>query len=517
MSGSKGFGWGSKGGGGALATGILQLQGGVPLDTTLRNVADQAGTLSPLQLSTTQVNFTELTTLTKSGGIIASGIVGLNRFVGLYADNDPAIVYSASNGLRIATVSNISAGGFSERARFDNNGNFVLGTTTASARLHVRGDGTNPIARFENSAGSDGFLIASGGNIFESITNTINLKSQLQLGSGYIVNIAGRNTFASTNTTLGILTLENNFAAAAGSANFRPLNIAYTINNSGAQSGTATGIFLNATETALNGMTHNLMDLQVGGVSRFKVDNSGNATFVGAGGLVSAFGFIADGSSPGYFRWAGRSRMASNADSTITFTNSAGTDFNRLQLGGTTNAFPALRRNATQLDVVLADDSDYAAFRASVIYSNLEYRLASQLYITSPSDGIMLLRNNVGTSFNKIQLGGTTNLFPSIDRNGASIEFKLADGSGYAAIAALSTTNTTYIRNGSYGLFGSISAPNASAILQADSTTQGFLPPRMTTTQRDAISSPAAGLVIYNTTTNKLNVFTTAWEAVTSV
>lgn len=56
----------------------------------------------------------------------------------------------------------------------------------------------------------------------------------------------------------------------------------------------------------------------------------------------------------------------------------------------------------------------------------------------------------------------------------------------------------------------------ASALFEMSSTTQGFLPPRMTTTQRDAISSPAEGLVIYNTSTHKLNVFTTAWEAVTS-
>lgn len=57
---------------------------------------------------------------------------------------------------------------------------------------------------------------------------------------------------------------------------------------------------------------------------------------------------------------------------------------------------------------------------------------------------------------------------------------------------------------------------NPAAVVQIDSTTQGFLPPRMTTTQRDAISSPPAGLMIYNTTTDKLNVFTTAWEVITS-
>lgn len=42
-----------------------------------------------------------------------------------------------------------------------------------------------------------------------------------------------------------------------------------------------------------------------------------------------------------------------------------------------------------------------------------------------------------------------------------------------------------------------------SAVLQADSTTQGFLPPRMTTTQRNAISMPAIGLMVYDTTLNQ--------------
>ena len=44
----------------------------------------------------------------------------------------------------------------------------------------------------------------------------------------------------------------------------------------------------------------------------------------------------------------------------------------------------------------------------------------------------------------------------------------------------------------------------ASAVVDIQSTTKGFLPPRMTTTQKNAIASPAAGLVVYDTTTNKL-------------
>jgi hypothetical protein len=41
--------------------------------------------------------------------------------------------------------------------------------------------------------------------------------------------------------------------------------------------------------------------------------------------------------------------------------------------------------------------------------------------------------------------------------------------------------------------------PNASSLMQMDSTTQGFLPPRQTQAQRTAIASPAVGLVVFQT------------------
>lgn len=54
--------------------------------------------------------------------------------------------------------------------------------------------------------------------------------------------------------------------------------------------------------------------------------------------------------------------------------------------------------------------------------------------------------------------------------------------------------------------------PDASAILDLKSTDKGFLPPRMTHDQINAISSPVAGLQIYNTTTNRPNYYNgSAW------
>jgi len=65
---------------------------------------------------------------------------------------------------------------------------------------------------------------------------------------------------------------------------------------------------------------------------------------------------------------------------------------------------------------------------------------------------------------------------------------------------------------------GGLLVSDASAIFKTDSTSKGFMPPRMTTTQKNAISSPAEGLVLYDSTLHKLCVYTgSAWETVTSV
>ncbi len=80
---------------------------------------------------------------------------------------------------------------------------------------------------------------------------------------------------------------------------------------------------------------------------------------------------------------------------------------------------------------------------------------------------------------------------------------------------AVASSGTKAIMSSTGALAVGTNTNAASAQLQADSTTKGFLPPRMTTTERDAISSPAEGLVIYNLTTHVLNFYDgSAWGAV---
>jgi hypothetical protein len=66
----------------------------------------------------------------------------------------------------------------------------------------------------------------------------------------------------------------------------------------------------------------------------------------------------------------------------------------------------------------------------------------------------------------------------------------------------------TVLKNGSVGI-GTTSPAGA---LDVSSTTQGFLPPRMTTSQQLAISSPPEGVLVYNTSTHKMNYYNgTSW------
>ena len=60
---------------------------------------------------------------------------------------------------------------------------------------------------------------------------------------------------------------------------------------------------------------------------------------------------------------------------------------------------------------------------------------------------------------------------------------------------------------------GQSGVPETTAIFEVESTTKGFLFPRMTTAQRDAISSPATGLIVYNTETGGLESYNgTRWQ-----
>ena len=169
--------------------------------------------------------------------------------------------------------------------------------------------------------------------------------------------------------------------------------------------------------------------------------------------------------------------------------------------------------------------------------------------VTNPTGPIQALNfTNAAAPFNfstttVYGITGTTPVVTSGQRDGFMGSFTFAPTSGTAVLNVINASPTINQTGGANGItrglfinptltaaadfraiettaggaYINTTSVNASAILQSDSTTKGFLPPRMTTTQKNAIATPAAGLVVYDTTLAKLCVYTTAWETITSV
>ena len=135
------------------------------------------------------------------------------------------------------------------------------------------------------------------------------------------------------------------------------------------------------------------------------------------------------------------------------------------------------------------------------------------LFVTD--DKIVNARENLRVHHNSVSSRYTQLAWGSLTANDTGTELSLYGGGYLSAIFLNGSTKSTAI--GATGiqsrgvliaqsLTQNSFAPSISAQLQVDSTTKGFLPPRMTTTQVEAIE-PTAGLVIYDTTTNKLQCY----------
>ena len=129
------------------------------------------------------------------------------------------------------------------------------------------------------------------------------------------------------------------------------------------------------------------------------------------------------------------------------------------------------------------------------------------------SGGAVFIDNTVTADYLRFR-GSAVGLSGGINASLAVAYF----GTYTAHPLALTINNAIVATFDTSGNLGIGTTANASAILDAQSTTKGVRFPNMTTTQKNAISSPAAGLVVFDTTLSKLCVYSgSAWQTITSI
>lgn len=113
---------------------------------------------------------------------------------------------------------------------------------------------------------------------------------------------------------------------------------------------------------------------------------------------ITSAGNMTAGASSGHC-FTGRGCLKASADGIFNLLDNAGTSFGRLTFGGTTSAFPAIKRNATALNFRLADDSADAPITSALDTVNVNAIAAVS------TDGLVLSNATAATAGVPVQLG----------------------------------------------------------------------------------------------------------------
>jgi hypothetical protein len=156
---------------------------------------------------------------------------------------------------------------------------------------------------------------------------------------------------------------------------------------------------------------------------------------------VEASGDLIAGAT-GDIQLSGRIRLRSAGDGILALYNNASTDFSRLQFGGTTSSFPAIKRNGAAISVSLADDSGLANLVASTVFAtNLRAQSNSGLITLGSADDVILNRDAADAL--ALRNGTTSQTF--------RVYNTYTDASNHERLAVEWSSNSAYVRTQAAG------------------------------------------------------------------
>ncbi len=394
---------------------------------------------------------------------------------------------STAHGI-YTTFSTVATGSTSlvERMRFSAGGNITFNNASDTAKVSIKGSGTTSATNsflVQNSAGTQLLNLADNGRLTIGVNATY-----FGDGGNFISNYAGGVSaliVQANGTTAKALQVRGN----TGTADIQTWETV----NGGSVLGVFTadgklGIGTNAPTSKLQIVTDDATNPQA----------FGNQTTVMAGtasqgALISAFS-----STNGAFLnalWPGNAWF-------------------KMNYGGTNHTF------STSGTVMAVIDTNTTFGNGAI---SLGARLGIKGSGSTSATTSLLVQNSAGTATLQVRDDGHVllNRISSLDgsevlyvspyfrsnsgfiyiANSGAIPFLYGD----STLTQIFGGNAERLRAMSGGVgINTFAANNASAQLQIDSTTRGFLPPRMTTAQRVAIASPANGLIVFDTDVQNL-------------
>jgi hypothetical protein len=373
-------------------------------------------------------------------------------------------------------------GGVNERLRIHGSGNIGINTTTdAGFRLDVNGT-----ARVVNQATIQTLTIGLGNNSiatntalgFQVLANANASNTGFNTGVGYqsLSSIVGNGY----NTAVGYQALKNSTASTNTAVGFQA-----GLNNSASDN-----VFIG--HQAGLASTNTSSTIAIGAYALLSNTTGTALTAIGRGALENATG----GGNVAIGFWAGRTHTTGTNNIFIgnSSTGVSNTDSNRTWIGNSSTTSTWLAGN------VLINTTTDAGFRLDVNgTARVSGNLTAPLFWANANATTIIYSDDAAAS-----------------QNGISLIRSNRTGVGNQAIVNFIYQTTEVARFTTSGTLAiNTISPNASSIVDITSTTKGFLPPRMTTTQRNAIASPAAGLQVFDTTLNMMSYYNgTIWVSI---
>lgn len=135
----------------------------------------------------------------------------------------------------------------------------------------------------------------------------------------------------------------------------------------------------------------------------------------------------------------------------------------------------------------------------------------------TPTTSLHVKANSAFQGIRLQQFGAAIDAMQFDTDGSGNARIRLQNAAGTTAIEIdANSGGTTYFNANQMVVGGTVAT--TSTRLDVQSTTRAFCPPRMTTSQKNAIASPSGGMIVYDTTLAKLCVYgAAAWETITSI